>query len=96
MRPTLCLAILCAGVLVGSGAHLARAQEPGEAAVDGGAARPDFDPTDTIAWAAPTESDLLHRTVSWHDAVIDGVLDAQAQDKPLLLWLYFGGPLDDC
>ena len=70
MRPTLCLAILCAGVLVGSGAHLARAQEPGEAAVDGGAARPDFDPADTIAWAAPTESDRpASRTVSKRGAI---------------------------
>lgn len=50
----------------------------------------------TLAWAAPSERDLLHRQVDWHPAVIDGVLAAQAADRPLVLWLYFGGPLGDC
>jgi hypothetical protein len=49
-----------------------------------------------IALAAPTARDLVHRQVEWHGSVIDGVLAAQAADKPLLLWLYFGGPLGDC
>lgn len=49
-----------------------------------------------IALATPTARDLVHREVQWHGSVIDGVLAAQAADKPLLLWLYFGGPLGDC
>ncbi|MEO1855797.1 MAG: hypothetical protein ABGY95_00325 [Rubritalea sp.] len=34
--------------------------------------------------------------VDWHKTVFDGVVDATAQDKPILLWLYFGGPLGNC
>jgi hypothetical protein len=34
--------------------------------------------------------------VDWHKAVLDGVVEARAQDKPILLWLYFGGPLGNC
>jgi|GEM_PF-2177825 len=80
-------------------AVLAPGQEPDDAAPADAReadASAEFDAADTIAWAAPSERDLLHRTVDWHAAVIDGVLEAQTEDKPLLLWLYFGGPLDDC
>ena len=34
--------------------------------------------------------------VDWKDNVLDGVVDARAQDKPILLWLFFGGPLGNC
>lgn len=47
-------------------------------------------------WAAPRAADLVHREVAWLPAVVDGVIAGEAQDKPLLLWLYFGGPLGDC
>ncbi len=34
--------------------------------------------------------------VNWHKTVLDGVVAATDQDKPILLWLYFGGPLGNC
>ncbi len=34
--------------------------------------------------------------VDWKGNVLDGVVEARAQDKPILLWLYFGGPLGNC
>ena len=34
--------------------------------------------------------------VDWKDNVLDGVVDAMTEDKPILLWLYFGGPLGNC
>ena len=34
--------------------------------------------------------------VDWKDNVLDGVVDARTEDKPILLWLYFGGPLGNC
>lgn len=57
---------------------------------------PPLDVDQVIAWAAPTERDLAHRAVDWLPAVVDGVVAGQTQDKPIVLWLYFGGPLGDC
>ena len=34
--------------------------------------------------------------VDWKRNVLDGVASARAEDKPILLWLYFGGPLGNC
>jgi hypothetical protein len=34
--------------------------------------------------------------VDWQDNVFDGVTEGMKQDKPILLWLYFGGPLGNC
>ncbi len=34
--------------------------------------------------------------VNWKENVLDGVVAGRAQDKPILLWLYFGGPLGNC
>lgn len=91
-----------AGLLLGlTAGWAAPAGEPGSAPQEAApppapsAAAP-LDLDQVLAWAAPTERDLLHRQVDWHPAVIDGVLAAQAADRPLVLWLYFGGPLGDC
>ncbi|MFK7909727.1 MAG: hypothetical protein AB8F34_03910 [Akkermansiaceae bacterium] len=40
--------------------------------------------------------DLNYQKVTWHSTVIDGQREAQTQDKPLLLWLYFGDPRANC
>jgi hypothetical protein len=40
--------------------------------------------------------DLRFQQVDWHDSVIKGVQQAQKEDKPLLLWLYFGDPRGNC
>ena len=40
--------------------------------------------------------DLNYQKVQWHSTVIDGQREAQKQDKPLLLWLYFGDPRANC
>ncbi|MEO1336651.1 MAG: hypothetical protein AAFV29_13455 [Myxococcota bacterium] len=41
-------------------------------------------------------SELTYQTVPWRRSAIQGLRDAQTQDKPLLLWLYFGGPRGAC
>ncbi|MEZ5978868.1 MAG: hypothetical protein R3F34_11665 [Planctomycetota bacterium] len=48
------------------------------------------------AYAAPSARDLVHRSVDWLPTALDGIVAAQAADKPIVLWLYFGGPLGDC
>lgn len=40
--------------------------------------------------------DLRFQQVDWHDSVIKGVQHARKEDKPLLLWLYFGDPRGNC
>lgn len=42
------------------------------------------------------ESDNNFLLVDWKDNVLDGQVAAVEEDKPLLLWLYFGGPLGAC
>ncbi|MBK1855368.1 hypothetical protein JO972_10390 [Verrucomicrobiaceae bacterium 5K15] len=41
-------------------------------------------------------SDETYQKVSWLDTVLQGQQQAQRQDKPLLLWLYFGDPRANC
>ena len=41
-------------------------------------------------------ADPEYYKVAWKENVLDGVVSAKAQDKPILLWLYFGGPLGNC
>ncbi len=40
--------------------------------------------------------DLNYQKISWHSTVIEGQREAQKQDKPLLVWLYFGDPRANC
>ena len=42
------------------------------------------------------KGDLNYQKVSWYSTVIEGQREAQKQDKPLLLWLYFGDPRANC
>ncbi len=41
-------------------------------------------------------SDENYQKVKWHSTVIAGHQKAQTEDKPLLLWLYFGDPRGNC
>ncbi|MCC2667658.1 MAG: hypothetical protein K0Q72_129 [Armatimonadetes bacterium] len=40
--------------------------------------------------------DLRFQQVDWNERVLDGVVQAQKEDKPLVLWLYFGDPRGNC
>ncbi|MBT8045419.1 MAG: hypothetical protein KJO79_10750 [Verrucomicrobiae bacterium] len=37
-----------------------------------------------------------YQKITWHTTVIAGQQKAQQEDKPLLLWLYFGDPRGNC
>ncbi|MEM7678752.1 MAG: hypothetical protein AAF449_22450 [Myxococcota bacterium] len=41
-------------------------------------------------------AELTYQTVPWRSSAVEGLRDAQTHDKPLLLWLYFGGPRGAC
>ncbi len=40
--------------------------------------------------------DLGFQAVDWRATAYEGLLESQRADKPLLLWLYFGGPRGAC
>lgn len=42
------------------------------------------------------EGELTYQSVPWRSSVAQALNEAQAADKPLLLWLYFGGPRGAC
>ncbi len=48
------------------------------------------------AHAAPRAEDLAFQSIPFHENLVDGALAAQKQDKPLVLWLYFGDPRGNC
>lgn len=41
-------------------------------------------------------ADENYQKITWHDTVLKGHQLAQMEDKPLLLWLYFGDPRANC
>jgi hypothetical protein len=41
----------------------------------------------------PSASEQSHRTIPWRASVLHGFIDAQKQDKPILLFLMNGHPL---
>ena len=41
-------------------------------------------------------TDKWYTTVPWRDTVLDGLIQGQEQDKPVLLWLYFGDARGHC
>ena len=42
----------------------------------------------------PTE--LLWQKVEWRDGFWNGLVEAQAKDKPILYWIYEGDPRGGC
>ena len=51
---------------------------------------------EVAAYVRLKKGDLNYQKVSWYSTVIEGQREAQKQDKPLLLWLYFGDPRANC
>jgi hypothetical protein len=41
----------------------------------------------------PAEKDLAYRSIPWRASYWDAVVEAQAKDKPILLWAMNGHPL---
>lgn len=41
-------------------------------------------------------ADENYQKITWNDTVLKGQQRAQKEDKPLLLWLYFGDPRASC
>lgn len=48
------------------------------------------------AHASLKASDLVFQSLDWRTRIFDGVVDGQKQDKPILMWLYFGDPRGHC
>ncbi len=47
----------------------------------------------TLARILPDESELRWKDVDWRVSLADGIRDAQAAKKPILLWAMNGHPL---
>lgn len=47
-------------------------------------------------WIRVRPGEQVHRSIPWRSTVAEAMRDAQRLDRPLLLWLYFGGPLGAC
>jgi hypothetical protein len=41
-------------------------------------------------------ADLAWQKVHWRDGFFEGLLEAQAQDKPLFYWIHGGDPRGNC
>ena len=48
------------------------------------------------ARVTPTPEDLAWQQVRWRDGFFEGVLEAQAADKPIFYWIYEGDPRGRC
>ena len=44
----------------------------------------------------PSDDDLAWQKIIWRDGFFEGVLEAQAADKPLFYWIYEGDPRGYC
>jgi hypothetical protein len=43
-----------------------------------------------------TPEDLAWQRIRWRNGFFQGVLEAQAADKPIFYWLYYGDPRANC
>lgn len=48
------------------------------------------------AYVQPTAQDRLYQSLDWNRSVYEGLIEGRAQDRPLLLWMYFGDPQGQC
>ena len=48
------------------------------------------------ARVTPTPEELAWQKVGWRDGFFDGVVEAQAADKPIFYWIYEGDPRGRC
>ena len=44
-------------------------------------------------YVLPTEKDLAYKAIPWRASFWDAVVEAQAKDRPILLWAMNGHPL---
>ena len=44
----------------------------------------------------PTQQELAWQQVRWRDGFFEGLLEAQAADKPIFYWIYEGDPRGNC
>ncbi len=75
---------VCLLMLAGGGAPLRSSSQTG------------LTEQEAIEWFAdivPNGSDLEYEDIPWHSTVLEGLVEAQKQDKPLLLWQMRGHPL---
>ncbi len=42
------------------------------------------------------QRDLGFQQIDWKSSVYDGAVAANQQDKPMILWIYFGDPRGGC
>ena len=47
-------------------------------------------------YADRKDSDKHYLSIPWTDTVFDGMVQGQKEDKPVLLWLYFGDGRGNC
>lgn len=48
------------------------------------------------AHASPTNEDLAFQRLDWRSTIFEGLQAGQREDKPLLMWMYFGDPRGHC
>ncbi len=46
--------------------------------------------------ASPTAEDLAFQSLDWRPTIHEGLLAAQKEDKPMIMWMYFGDPRGHC
>lgn len=45
------------------------------------------------ALVVPNDSEASYRTISWRTSVLQGIVEAQRQDQPVMIYLMNGHPL---
>lgn len=48
------------------------------------------------AYASPGASDMAFQSLDWHSHILDGLVEGNKQDKPVVMNLYFGDPRGHC
>jgi len=46
--------------------------------------------------ASPTPEDLAFQQLDWRNSIYEGLKDSQREDKPMIMWMYFGDPRGHC
>lgn len=46
--------------------------------------------------ASPVPGELAWQQIDWNDTIAKGVNKARLEDKPIVMWLFFGDPRGSC
>lgn len=46
--------------------------------------------------ASPLPQDLSWQSIDWQNTVAKGINKARLEDKPIVMWLFFGDPRGSC